>query len=124
MKLLQIAVTKIKDKLQNKPAKRSSKWPKVRSEHLKKNPECAVCGGTSKLEVHHIIPIHIDSTLELYAGNLITLCESKKYGINCHLAVGHLGDYAERFNLVVNDDAKCIRKRIDPLHYFLLNTSR
>jgi 5-methylcytosine-specific restriction enzyme A len=71
--------------------KRSPQWPKVRAEHLKKNPTCAVCDGTAKLEVHHIVPFHIDSTKELEPTNLLTLCESKENGINCHLAFGHVG---------------------------------
>jgi len=40
----------IKDKLNG----RSSAWRKIRNEHLKDHPCCAVCGGTKKLNVHHI----------------------------------------------------------------------
>lgn len=72
---------------------RSSKWPGVRINFLKLNPTCAVCGGTKTLEVHHIRPFHIHPELELVPTNLIALCESGKYGINCHLLVGHLGNY-------------------------------
>lgn len=78
--------------------RRSKDWPKVRKAHLLTQPNCAVCGGRKKLEVHHIIPYHINRALELEPSNLITLCESKKYGLNCHLAVGHLGDYGDRYN--------------------------
>lgn len=74
---------------------RSSEWPKVRREHLKMFPKCAVCDGRSKVEVHHIVPFHVDRSLELNPSNLITLCESKKHGINCHLFVGHLGNYSK-----------------------------
>jgi hypothetical protein len=35
----------------------------------------------------------MDKSLELTPDNLITLCESKKYGITCHLFVGHRGNY-------------------------------
>lgn len=86
----------IKDRIQGKApagAKRSSQWPKVRKEHLSKNPLCAVCGSTKKVEVHHMIPFHENPLLELEPSNLITLCEAKKKGINCHLLVGHLGNY-------------------------------
>ena len=72
---------------------RSKDWPKVRKEHLKTNPVCVVCGGSKKLEVHHITPVHIDPSMELWLTNLITLCEAKKNGLNCHLAVGHIGSY-------------------------------
>ncbi len=83
---------------------RSSQWPKVRAEFLKTHPRCAVCGSTKKLEVHHIIPVHIDASKELDPNNLITLCESKKYGVNCHLWFGHLGSY-RRYNPFVARDA-------------------
>lgn len=86
----------IKDRVQGKApkgAKRSSKWRKVRREHLKKHHKCAVCKSTRKLEVHHIIPFHLAPDLELEPKNLITLCENNKYGINCHLLIGHLGNY-------------------------------
>ena len=61
---------------------------------------CAVCSGTASLEVHHIVPFHIDATKELDPSNLITLCESKKNGVNCHLFFGHLGNY-KRVNVQV-----------------------
>ena len=73
--------------------KRSSKWQTVRKHFLEQNPYCAVCESTKQLEAHHIIPFHLDPKLELDINNLITLCESKKYGINCHLLIGHLGNY-------------------------------
>ena len=38
--------------------------------------------------------------LELEPTNLITLCECLSYGINCHLLVGHLGNYRN-----INNDA-------------------
>lgn len=44
----------------DKPADslRSSRWPKVRAEHLKREPACRACGARSKLEVHHKLPFH------------------------------------------------------------------
>jgi len=74
-------------------AKRSSKWSSVRKAHLEEHPTCAVCGGTKKLEVHHIIPFHENPSLELDPHNLITLCESASKGILCHMFIGHLGNY-------------------------------
>jgi hypothetical protein len=80
---------------------RSSKWPEVRKAHLQKNPTCSVCGSKEAVEVHHIKPFHIAPELELDESNLISLCESKKYGVNCHLFFGHLGNYkAENLNVV------------------------
>lgn len=74
--------------------KRSKDWKKTRKAHLIKEPKCAVCNGNKKLEVHHIIPFNIDPSFELCTDNLITLCENKKYGVNCHLLFGHLGKYS------------------------------
>lgn len=89
-------ITYILDRLSGKvPAgsKRSNRWPEVRAAHLKTNPNCALCGGKANLQVHHIMPFHIDPSLELNIANLITLCEAKHNGINCHLAFGHLGNF-------------------------------
>lgn len=92
-------------------ARRSGSWPRVRADHLAKNPCCAVCGGTEKLEVHHKQPFHLQPELELDPANLITLCEAGKGGINCHLAWGHLGSF-KAFNPNVEADAAAWRKKI------------
>jgi hypothetical protein len=104
----------IKDLVQGKTSlgkTRNSKWPKVRENHLKSNPKCAVCGGNKKLEVHHIEPFHINPDKELDLTNLITLCEYKANGINCHLAIGHLGNY-KSLNPKVKEDAFIWNKKI------------
>jgi 5-methylcytosine-specific restriction protein A len=85
--------------------KRSSKWESVRKNFLLTNPCCAVCGGKDKLNVHHLKPFHTNPELELDPNNLITLCESGKKGVNCHLFVGHLGDY-KKINKECTKDAK------------------
>ncbi len=97
----------IKDRIQGKAprgARRSRKWRGVRAEHLRDQPECQVCGLSSRVEVHHIIPFHVAPHLELDPRNLVTLCENKKYGINCHLLIGHLGNY-RRVNTDFHVDA-------------------
>ena len=97
----------IKDRIQGKApkgAKRSPQWRAVRDLHIKLNPQCIVCGGKTKLVAHHIIPFSIAPDLELNMENLLTLCESKKYGINCHLFMGHLGGY-RRVNPTCLSDA-------------------
>jgi 5-methylcytosine-specific restriction protein A len=71
-------------------ARRSPKWPALRR-HFLKGKRCAVCGGTKKLEAHHIVPFHVEPRLELDERNLIPLCEGN--GVNCHLLFGHLGDF-------------------------------
>lgn len=69
---------------------RSSHWRSKRTQHLRYEPTCRACGGKEKLNVHHIIPFHIDPNRELDDTNLITLCEN---GANCHLMFGHLKDW-------------------------------
>ena len=80
--------------------KRSSKWRGVREVFLMKHPMCEGCGSFVKLEVHHIVPFHEDPSLELEPNNLMTLCRRKKYGISCHLFVGHKGNWR-----LINSDA-------------------
>jgi predicted HNH restriction endonuclease len=110
-------ITAIKDSLQGKTPslthKRSSQWPKIRKNFLLKNSKCAVCNGTKKLEVHHIKPFHQAPELELDENNLITLCEDWSYGLNCHLLVGHLGNY-RNINPSVQTDAKTWQAKLCP----------
>jgi hypothetical protein len=75
--------------------KRSSHWSTTRKHHLEKNAECALCGNTKKLNVHHIKPFHLHPELELEESNLITLCEDRSNGVYCHLFFGHLGSYKD-----------------------------
>ena len=87
---------RIKDRIQGKAKKgekRSPLWLEVRNDFVSKHSKCAVCESEKKLEVHHIIPFHLAPDLELDHSNLITLCRRKKYGIHCHLLIGHLGNY-------------------------------
>lgn len=91
---------------------RSPHWPKVRAEHLKLHPECAACGQTDKLQVHHIIPYSFDPSKELDPNNLITLCVDGPGHMNCHLLWGHGGDY--KFSGInVRENAKIIRKILE-----------
>lgn len=85
---------------------RSPKWKYVRKEHLKKQPNCMVCGSSIKPEVHHIIPVHIDPSKELDSANLITLCD--KY---CHFIFGHLMNWWS-YNPNVIEDAKSFSAKI------------
>ena len=98
------------EKLQGK--KRSPKWSKVRKAHLLNNPLCAVCGKKTKLEVHHIKPFHLHPELELESTNLITLCESGKGGVVCHLHFGHLGNYKKINKAVIKDSTTWNKKLV------------
>lgn len=100
-------ITAVKDVLQGKPAKlRSSKWFKVRQAFVKDHNTCAACGCTQKLQVHHIEPFHLHPDKELEPSNLITLCEDKDD--ECHLRIGHLGDWKSFNPNVVTDAAKLL----------------
>ena len=66
---------------------RSGKWPKFRSEFLKKNSSCCACGTVKKLTIHHIVPVSIDPSKELDEDNCIALCKT------CHFVFGHLHSY-------------------------------
>lgn len=106
---------KLKDRIQGKApkgARRSSAWRKIRKAHITKYPYCSVCGRKSKVEVHHKIPFHVAPDLELHPDNLTTLCENKKNGINCHLLVGHLGNY-RKVNLSVDIDVMTWRMKLE-----------
>ena len=83
---------------------RSGKWPALRKEFLAENPKCAVCGGTKKLEAHHVEPFHDHPELELDKKNLLPLCEGNP-AINCHLFVGHLGNF-KSYNSNAPEDAR------------------
>lgn len=106
-------VDKIRDAIDKKAPLtvfRSKKWPGVRKKFLKSNPTCACCGGQSNLNVHHIKPFHLFPELELEPTNLITLCETNSRGINCHLLLGHLGNY-KNINPYIHQDIKTWNKR-------------
>jgi len=93
---------KVKEWVQEKiiiPLKRSNQWRKVRKAFIKKHKICAVCGGTKKLQVHHIKDFSTHPELELDENNLIVLCVKKR----CHLLFGHLNDWKSINPDVVKD---------------------
>lgn len=77
--------------------KRIAGWAKASKAHLKLYPACACCGNKdlNNLIVHHIEPVWVNPARELDPENLITLCEASERlpGFNCHLSVGHLGNW-------------------------------
>ncbi len=66
---------------------RSPKWPHLRREHLKLQPQCEACLSKDDLEVHHVEPYHLFPERELDPANLMTLCGDDSNG--CHRRVGH-----------------------------------
>ena len=98
-----------------KPAvRRSSRWPATRKVHLLLEPSCQACGARERLEVHHVIPVHVAQVLgrpelELDPRNLITLCEGAV--VNCHLLFGHLRLW-QSWNHQVREDVETWLRKI------------
>lgn len=63
---------------------RAGCWQTARRKHIERQPECAACGRSENLDVHHIVPVSKDKTKECDPENLITLCSEP-----CHLVHGH-----------------------------------
>lgn len=97
-------------------AGRSPKWSKVREEYLKRFPTCAACGGRRQLNVHHKLPFSWPGgkERELDPSNFITLCEGDS--MNCHLWIGHLGDWQSR-NYDVDENAAAMLVKIKTRPY-------
>lgn len=85
---------------------RAGSWPRVRREHLEREPACVACGRDAELEVHHVVPYHERPELELDPGNLCTLCSDP-----CHFVWGHLLNW-KRSNPHVREDAARYRQRV------------
>lgn len=87
---------------------RSSGWSKIRKEYLSENPSCCSCGKSTKgmMQVHHIVPFHINPELELDKSNLMTLCSNPR----CHLDKGHLGSFRS-WNEYVREDCQVWRRK-------------
>jgi thiol-disulfide isomerase/thioredoxin len=62
---------------------RSPQWPAVREKFLREHPACEACGRRDELNVHHVVPFHVDRSKELDPDNLITLCREH------HWSIGH-----------------------------------
>lgn len=93
MRIIEILKDRITGKAP-KGAKRNPRWHKLQQVIIAEHPYCSCCESTTKLRVHHIIPFWLAPWLEMKKKNLVVLCENKKYGINCHLLIGHLGRWA------------------------------
>lgn len=90
---------------------RSPEWPRVRAEHLKMEPACVITGETTNLEVHHIRPYHLHPELELVHTNLVTLT-TKHGSLNVHLWFGHFGNFKDRYNINIREDAPIWKERL------------
>jgi len=98
--LINVATALLRDR--RKRATRSPQWSVVERVFKKDHSTCAACGSRTLIQVHHKIPFHLRSDLELDRGNLISLCMS--LGRACHLAIGHGGSWAA-YNPNIERDA-------------------
>jgi hypothetical protein len=89
---------------------RSRKWPALRAAHLKRFPACAATGSTTDLEVHHVVPVHVDPERELDPGNLLTLSRE------AHFTLAHLRDW-RAYNPAIVADAMILREKIRARRY-------
>lgn len=95
---------------------------KAKKEYVSTHPECAMCGSRNYLEVHHIVPVHINPALASDQDNLITLCDGPKSSNSaCHRYFGHFGDFRNSHNPYIRE--QCILNRfvlhgIDPSRHF------
>src|SRR5438874_1242024 len=62
-------------------------WKSIEESDIARVGRCQFCLSRIKLQVHHIIPVHVRPDLNSEPINLIVLCEP------CHLRFGHLGDF-------------------------------
>lgn len=92
---------------------RSPLWPKLREEHLKKEPFCQICGKSNDLEVHHKIPVSLCPNRELDPSNLITLCSHH------HWLFGHCKRW-DGFNPDIDYWVEAVRKMISSCRFVLL----
>lgn len=96
---------------------------KAKKLHVKEFPECAVCGSTRDLEVHHVTPVHINPDLATNELNFITLCDSTNNG--CHRWFGHFGNFTKLYNIYVREYALCNRlflELMQPDRKFIIST--
>ena len=77
------------------------KWHEFEQRYWRKHPSekyCHACGSKRHVELHHIVPRHIDSSKIFDESNLIPLCRC------CHFRIGHLLDW-DNYNPNVRKDA-------------------
>lgn len=71
------------------PMRRHKDWRKVRAEHLEMYPWCVITGVAEELEVHHVVPVHVDPSRELDRTNLRTVSSYGPGNIDYHYLCGH-----------------------------------
>ena len=75
---------------------------KAKKLYLINHLECALCGTIKKLEVHHIIPVHIDLNMACNPINFVTLCDNL-FNDGCHNRFGHFGNFKTCYNKQIRE---------------------
>lgn len=87
-------------------SKIKEEWEEFERKYWKKHPEekyCHICGEKKHVELHHIVPRHVDQSKIFDEDNLIPLCRA------CHFRWGHLCNY-ETYNPNIKEDAQTLQK--------------
>jgi len=84
-----------------KHARRANETRKAMDDFRTMNGECAWCGRTKNLDVHHIVPVSVEPESAADPLNMLMLCRKPA----CHQIIGHNGDFARRY--VVNAEEVC-----------------
>lgn len=100
------------------------KISKAKKLYVTTHSECAICGNIKNLEVHHVIPVHINLELGCNQSNFITLCDSNNN--SCHRWLGHFGDFKNKYNLKIRQYAIATRlflEKMEPNRTFIISTN-
>ena len=92
---------------QNLTPKEYYRMTKAKKLYVKQHNKCAICCYMKKLEVHHIVPVHIDCKLAADPNNFITLCR------NCHFIFGHFHNFRTKWNPEIVEFAEEARNLLE-----------
>jgi hypothetical protein len=101
--------------------RRSPAWRALEHWWLAHQPVCQACGGTARLQVHHIEPVAKAPELECDPKNLITLCMGARA---CHFRIGHGGSWRAYNPEVVYDAYSCRVAATDWMRTFIAERAR
>jgi len=99
------------------------KITKAKRDYAIVHTECAICGSEKCIEVHHVIPVHININLATNYENFIALCDNNNNG--CHRWIGHFGDFKNKWNLNIRQYAIASRlflSKMEPKRIFQIPT--
>lgn len=99
------------------------KITKAKKAYATIRPECAICGNPSNIEIHHVIPVHIDISLACNFDNFVAACDTGNNG--CHRWLCHFGDFKNKWNLDIRQYAIASRlflEKMQPNRVFIVPT--